>query len=273
MVGSLAQLIALAAHGNAYLAGGYDAGGFYPGNSVFQYCKEVVFAALTKRNPLTMVDIARNPNKWFQYLKENGCRRLWLGHQATQNAGLADHLSVAFVGGGGTTYIFSDFPKQTAYWIGRWEVADKDAPDHRIWKVTYARIGVNESEYDGQSGDLEACKSNVKAALTRIEAFAIRHDQAGFAGCFRRGLESLESNDPVSLIDEKDWLPQIGYGLAARQIYMAACQSWVFGGMGSWNDLVFQDPIENSEYEDLSRQLYEAINSGIELSVNSFKAQ
>jgi len=82
----------------------------------------------------------------------------------------------------------------------------------------------------------------------------------------------MKADEPVSQIDEKDWLPGIGHSLAARQIYAAACQSWVFGGMGSWNDLVFQDPIENSEYEDLSRQLYEAINSGIELSVNSFRA-
>ncbi len=45
MTGTLAQLIALTAYGNAYLTTGNLPDDFYPSNTTFQFCKTVDFVA------------------------------------------------------------------------------------------------------------------------------------------------------------------------------------------------------------------------------------
>jgi hypothetical protein len=40
----------------------------------------------------------------------------------------------------------------------------------------------------------------------------------------------------------------------------ASSSAWVFGGMGSWNDIGFPDKQKEDEYDRLSAELYEVIN-------------
>lgn len=76
------------------------------------------------------------------------------------------------------------------------------------------------------------------------------------------------ANDPLALVYHKDLVPEGLLSLSARQI-LAACQAaWVFGGMGSWNDLAF-DGQEQSRYRGLSNELFALLNMAICASVNS----
>ena len=272
MVGTLAQLIALVSHGNAFLADGYDLRNFYPSNSTFQFCNEISFVDVKKFYRVKEKEIAATPDHWFAYLKESNCRRLSLWCAPTSNPQLPDHISVAFVGGGGDWYIRSGFINHADYWLGRWEVTDQNAPDNRIWKVTYVKVSAKQKLPNLQVGDLSARKAKLEGVLKEIGAFALKHDLHLFATCFQNGLEALSSDDPIALTDHKDLLPGTGYTLEAKQLIAAASQAWVLGGMGSWNDLGFADQMEHKEYERLSEELYAAIKLCIEKGVNSYTA-
>jgi hypothetical protein len=49
-------------------------------------------------------------------------------------------------------------------------------------------------------------------------------------------------------------------------------QSYVFGGMGSWNDMGFQKPETQKEYERVSKELYEAVKFATTMASNSFES-
>ena len=56
--------------------------------------------------------------------------------------------------------------------------------------------------------------------------------------------------------------------LDARQILGAAQAAWVFGGMGSWNDLGFEGHAQD-EYTALSDELFSLLNQAICEAANS----
>jgi len=60
----------------------------------------------------------------------------------------------------------------------------------------------------------------------------------------------------------KDLAPDHLLDLPAKQV-LAACQAaWVFGGMGSWNDLGFEGE-QQAEYDRISTALYDLLNTAI----------
>jgi len=272
MVGTLAQLIALVAHGNASLNVGYEGSDFYPFNSTFQFCNEVSFVDVKKLFKVKEIEIARTPNHWFTFLKDNNCRRLSLGYSPTRNPRSPDYKLAGFVGGGGTWHIASSFSSYADYWLGRWQVTNQKARDNKIWKVTYGRVAAKEKLPKLQTNSLSTYRDKLEHVLKQIEAFALRHNLEFWADYFRKGLEAMTSTAPINQTYHKDLLPNTGYSLEAKQLIAAAGQAWVFGGMGSWNDLSFDDMTENKEYERLSEELYAAINLCVEESVNSYSA-
>ncbi len=47
------------------------------------------------------------------------------------------------------------------------------------------------------------------------------------------------------------------------------CQSaWVFGGMGSWNDMGFEGA-DQGEYDRVSEQLFAVLNETIQIAANA----
>ena len=63
--------------------------------------------------------------------------------------------------------------------------------------------------------------------------------------------------------------PANSYPLAAKQLLFAAGNAWVFGGMGSWNDLGFDDCETNALYDRLSAQLYTCINTAVVVALGT----
>lgn len=55
-----------------------------------------------------------------------------------------------------------------------------------------------------------------------------------------------------------------------NQYLTAAEKAWVFGGMGSWNDMADLGDLDNAEYDRLSLELYREIMYAITFSVNEF---
>lgn len=85
---------------------------------------------------------------------------------------------------------------------------------------------------------------------------------------FDGALQALDSAEPPP----SDSLPDTGFGLEARQLMASATRAYVFGGMGSWNDLGWEDAARNAEYNRVSGALYAAVKSAIGAASNSYRA-
>jgi hypothetical protein len=76
--------------------------------------------------------------------------------------------------------------------------------------------------------------------------------------------------DPIPSPVIADILPASGYQLEARQLIAGCTHAWVFGGMGSWNNLGFSDKALQVEYNRLSDDLYDCVKLASAAATNSF---
>jgi hypothetical protein len=110
---------------------------------------------------------------------------------------------------------------------------------------------------------VEARAESLAAALREIEAYARKADLGGFADHFARCRETIGGADPSG------GLARLFAGMlspAAVGLFVAAVESDVFGGMGSWNDVSsYDDP----EYRDVSDRLFRALQPALLAAVNS----
>lgn len=273
MTGIVAQLIALAAHGNNYLKKDILPEEFYPSNSTFQFCNRVDFREFHK--PLFSlkakeVIVAENPVKWFERLKNDKCKSLRLYFQYSKDEAIAkDYKLAGLVGGGGTWLIEAVYEGYSNYWANRWEVTNRDAADNRIWTVNYAVTAKKQITHNLQI-EPAIVKEKLRKTLNDIADFAFKHDLGSWGEQFEHAQSALDENNPTTNQYHKDMIPPENYSLTARQVLSAAGAAWVFGGMGSWNDLSFESKEDNKLYDKLSEQLYSNVVEAFIASVNSY---
>ncbi len=140
---------------------------------------------------------------------------------------------------------------------------DKSKP----WSVEY-RGFMSSNSYALPMQEMSAVKNRLRQAVSRAKEFA---QGTIWTKYFAGSLEALESPAPVFPFG--DMLPSSGFPLEARQLLAAAAQAYVFGGMSSWNDLALpNDPEIIKEYEEISTELYDAIQYAIVMASNAFTA-
>jgi hypothetical protein len=110
----------------------------------------------------------------------------------------------------------------------------------------------------------------LEQSLSTIADFAGAHQLSEWADVFKKAKAILNSTDPAGDYYHHDLLVEKHYPLIARQLLFAAGAAWVFGGMGSWNDLGFNTEEDNKKYDDVSAGLYAAINQSVLAAANSF---
>jgi hypothetical protein len=265
--GIIAQFVALTCHANAFLAG-LELPAFYPGNSTCQFCRGVQFVTRSRRllGKTVEKEIAATPDTWFEALKTQGVQYLRLCWQSGSQPGVADRMLAGLVGGGGIWYLEAVLPgARSQVWLSRWEVVDPQAPDRRIWQVTYQCSQVR-AALPQPDETLEEVTQRMQQALRLSHEFSDKVGTTSFRACFFRAIEALGSG--VLSGYHRDLAPP---GLVSSQVSAlldAAQSAWVFGGMGSWNDLAFQGE-DQREYERLSEQLYQVLIEAICTAANS----
>jgi hypothetical protein len=273
MTGNLSQIVALAAYGNDFLKNNTIQTDFNSSHTTFQSCSLIDFREVRKTfffsNPKEIV-IASGPADWFHYLKNDGCKNLRLYFEKSKDQSFArDYKLAGLVGGGGSWLIEAVYDTYSNYWTNRWEVSDQNAADGRIWTVNYGLILPKKSsrnlKYDNQ-----LVKENLRNTLTEISHFADSQKLENWVERFGKAILTLDSAKPESNYYHKDLLPVGNYSLMARQLVFSAESAWVFGGMGSWNDVVFDKDEDNETYERLSEQLYTSINEAIIAGTTSY---
>lgn len=269
MKGEIAQIVALACHGNAFLQG-YPTTQFFPNNSTCQYCERVSFVDLKRRffHRMKEIEIAENPDDWFGLLKSQGAFGIRVYRVRQDNPHIPDRMAAAFVGGGGTWMMEVLFAKRTSeIWAARWKMPDRQTSSKRRWRITYGRFSGRRPN-DPEEGRLSAAFYELEASLKDIRAFSVRLSLDGFTQSFDNALDTLSTEGRNRHGYHKDLLP-VDFPSADAATLLDACQSsWVFGGMGSWNDLGFSGE-DGEEYARVSERLFEAINMAIERAATS----
>jgi hypothetical protein len=82
-------------------------------------------------------------------------------------------------------------------------------------------------------------------------------------------LNIFSKETPNKVYYHHDLIVTKNYSLAAQQLLFAVGESWVFGGMGWWNDMGFENKEINDDYLQLSQKLYDLLLQGIIGSTNS----
>jgi hypothetical protein len=262
---SLSQMVALTCYGNAHL-GGFPVSPFAMTHSTCAVCEFVRFAAGAGpgQDPSAA---AGTPEAWLGALKRRGILGLRLHRRAQNLAGISDRNASAFAGGGPLWRIEAMARNgQSEFWISRWQVGDRQAADRRSWRVTY-ELAETAPTALCHLAPLETIAADLGATLSRIRAFASRQDCGNFIPCFDQAIEALA--DPEADIGyHKDLAPPGMLSSPALSLLKAAQAAWVFGGMGSLNDLGFRGETQK-EFERLSNRLFELLGDAIEASANS----
>jgi len=101
--------------------------------------------------------------------------------------------------------------------------------------------------------DLARLEAGLRDALGSARDLAAAHRLTGWTDVFDRALAVVDALTPHGRA-----LPA-AFPAAAQRLYDAAAAGWVFGGMGSWNDLGFENPSVQADYEHVSELLYTAV--------------
>jgi len=267
MQAPIAQAVALTIAGNRFLRGDAPAE-FWPEASVFRYCKRVHFVTLSGPDQAPIADAyAEDPLAWMKKIQSEGrtgLRLLYVPSQGTQR----DRELVGFAGGGGRRLIAAIKEDKADLWEARWAVGDQKDPAKKIWIVTYGRVATGFDIAGEPERSVADIRTDLGVTLADITRFAEAQQLENFAESFRLATERLASAEPLA----KGWFDKLdgkdGLDLGARQLLGAAEAAWVFGAMGSWNDLTFKG--EAGEiYNEISNRLFALVNEATAAATNS----
>jgi hypothetical protein len=208
------------------------------------------------------VAIARKTRDWFEYLSEGNFDKLLLVYQSV-NSVIPEHKLAGMVGGGGDWFIEARNSDFSDFWQ---EVRCKNS---NAWNVTYGLTIPNQKQFDHPKYDINVQKQKLKTALSKIADFAAANENtSSWEEIFNNAKATLESE--ITDSEYYQTLSPKGSSLKENlQLLIAAQESWVFGGMGSWNDFSFRDDEELAKkYDEVSAELYQAINESFIVAVN-----
>lgn len=262
MNGPIAQLVALTCHANSFLAGAAAPSTFFPNNSTCTFCDRISFVepARSWLGKASERVVAESPDVWFKYLLDRSASGVRLLRRAGNDPRISDRMSAGFVGGGGEWMLGVSHPTATDYWMASWDVWNQDAPEQRIWRVKYGLVARGQAR-PAADPNLADVFTAFRSALTRIHAFSSKNDCGAFTACFARAIQSLDEMAAAHGY-HKDLYRPGSLSITSAAMLDAAQSAWVFGGMGSWNDMSF-DGEEEREYEEASEVLFVAIQNAI----------
>jgi len=261
--GGILQTIALVFAANARLHGVSYAG--WPDASAFHFCNRVNFVGRKRPGFLgfsTALDVP-NPNIWLDTLPaDTSSARLVVLPRNDPN--ISDLTSVGFAGGG-PVFLAQISASTPEAWYGDWHVTNQTAADQRIWSVTYRNLA--NAGAGMQPGAHREVRDALEKALDDAIAFNNAHDM-GFEHMFVAAKNALSDAAPLDGYYASDLVPEKLLSLTDRQLFAGAAKAWVFGAMGSWNDVWF-DGDDQKVYEELSDRLFSSIVRGLVIATNA----
>jgi hypothetical protein len=191
--------------------------------------------------------------------------RLWLVIAEAGEGPLEPHIAAGFSNGGRWGLLAAG--KRSSVWIPGWDVVDRNAPDNRIWSVRYIGSQVD-APVVPRRPPISAATASLVAALVDIREFARDQSLHFWADRFDDAIGRAEADSPA-IPYHPDMAPSARMAPEAIRLLAAGAQSWVFGGMGSWNDLWLDDPSANNRLQQVTRNLYQSMLHAFVAAINS----
>lgn len=261
MNGELFHMAMVAAYGNHYITNTNEKVVFscnfdYIGSIYFNKLRKGLFG---KKNEI----IATSVEDWYNYIKDKNCIKIELLLSETKKD---NHILSAYANGVSGWYIICRFHEYSEIWVRNWGM-DEDK-DKTKWNINYYGEEVRVEEQKLSIEYLHDLKKKFDSILEKIGIFAIEIGFEGWKEYFDRGREALITEPG----DEEKPFPK-SYPLEAKQLMLAARNSWVFGGMGWWNDsppYAAHELGRDEEFNALTKELYSTMMECIQTSVNYY---
>lgn len=272
MKSELAQLVLLTTYYNEYIKNNRIPEVFDSINKNFQLKYDIKFKEV-RTNIFYILNkeklISNSAIEWFKYLKSKGCKylRLYL-EDAIDDKSKNNYQLAGFVGGGGNWLIEAVYDNYSNYWTSFWQLSNNKQSSN-TWIVKFVLVAKKQITCNLQI-DNKQVKENLNKTLLELEDFAYKQELNYWGEIFNKSKLIINSLTPENNSYNNDLLPLNNYSLISKQIFFSASNSWVFGGMGSWNDLIFEKNEDKELYERLSEKLYKSFNEAIISCVNSF---
>ena len=259
----LAQIVTLITHGNEYLSlSQKDIFELFPLHLTFMNVCDVSFHKGKKPDDILERSqvVAKEPHSWFLHLETEGIQYLKLGIVSFKSH--PQEQVTSKYAGNGTRVIQTD--KQTC-WQSHWSLKNPRDPQGRIWAVGY---------WEGSNlpvitsfPDIKTAYQDLESSLTEAQIYS-KKCMIDWEKYFAEAIELLNCPNPVPPY-YTDLLPDTYENIKGRQLLAGALKAWVFGGMGSWNDVYITDPLQIKEYQQISTNLYKAIIQSVFAVTNS----
>lgn len=267
MQGTIVQTLGLVLASNARQRD-IDLEPFWPEASIFRFCAFVRFVDGKRRGLFRRAGklISPDPNAWIE-------RNTAFGHGARvhvvprNDPNIPDRHSVGFVGGGPRWLIEIVGAQTSELWESDWAVIDQNAPEQRIWGVQYVRLA---DAWQGEAPahrPLSAIRADLEEVLPTIAEFAKDHELENFSESFAQSVALLQPDGPARSAYHADLAPKGLLSDDAERLLAAAQTAWVFGAMGSWNDVWFEG--DWATYTELSDKLFSLLIEGAAAATNS----
>jgi hypothetical protein len=247
--------------GNAALRG-QDIAGAWPAAPGFGFLRLCRFA-IPKRRWLFgsgLQVIARDPDAWFDLLRRDRTRLFLDCAAADGDDADNDRNLVAFVGGGPRWRIGAVGAQGVDVWQGGLQLLRGPTLRPAAWGATFVRVEQAAELAIPHGRPLPVIAHDLDAALAAIAAFAREIEADAFVACFEAARQVL---DPKSSLNPgRELSAWVDFSPEQARLYDAIHHAWVFGGMGSWNDLWFPDELQE-RYVSVSRMLFGLIQEAI----------
>lgn len=205
--------------------------------------------------PLPPVEAARG---WMEALRQMNTRRLWL-QQLTTPGPLPPAVVAAFANAN-PTLIFVDCERPHVM-RPEWTFVEER------WRITYHISPIDDLPPVGDV-NVNQASDELQRQVAAARTFLTTHADPYYAYI------DEHLGGAIAILEESEYrcelLPLCGYSAAAHRLLGAATASWVFGGMGSWNDMRFDDKAIQQQYVALTNTFYDAVQNGCLVAANAF---
>lgn len=264
---SILQMVSIVSYSNAYLNDQLPEIS-NQGEKISMYCNKVLFHIPVEGNETQYTTQA--PIDWFLSLKYRGVKQVKLHYKSVPNLNMPERMSAGFVGGAGIWMVETVLDGKSEFWYSKWQVDEhqRKLGSDRIWTVIYKKAPITELLTEVYTVDTQA--EELKLILSQLVSFCSEIKESGWQSIFAGAKTVLDNAKPSVSTYLKDMIVDGVYTPEALALMEAADRSYVFGGMGSWNDVVsFETKEQESTYLALSDKLYASLNKCILAFANS----
>ncbi|MHA1124723.1 MAG: hypothetical protein ACTSO7_03370 [Candidatus Heimdallarchaeota archaeon] len=254
------QMAFMTAYGKAYLQG--KAVSFEKNHPAAYHYRNIRFVSKVPPFEQLLVKdtIAKDPNAWFKYLVKVKTQNLYLAYQPVMVEELKEDKGYSSIKKRNEWQIIVEKKDNIELWLLK-IVAEQGEAMH------YYYLAKEIDKRPIKIASLETARLFLKEVLSDLVKFTSTKELTNWKSVFEKA-SSFLGNEKLSELISSELFPADCYGLEAKQVLTAVDNAWVFGGMGSWSDVVHVNDYDL--YQRLTANLYDTLCKSVASAINSY---